>query len=292
MNKNTIARHLNILKTILAILMVTFLSISLFSACKSADATSKEEKSKKSKSQKVSEEEEEEDSETVSKKESEESNSSESKESEPKKKSEEKKDKSETEKKVDPELIWADLMKGNKRFMAGKHTTINYNTSRLSLTKGQKPEVIILGCADSRVPPEFVFDKNLGELFVIRVAGSIADAAGLGSIEYAVEHLHSKMIVVLGHESCGAVAAAVSGEKMPTKNLRAITESIAPAFEGSKTCLIGSPSNASCVELNTQHSSKDLLLKSSIIKEAVEKGEVTIISAVYDFDTGEVVRLK
>lgn len=291
MNKNTIARHLNILKTILAILMVTFLSISLFSACKSADATSKEEKSKKSKSQKVSEEEEE-DSETVSKKESEESNSSESKESEPKKKSEEKKDKSETEKKVDPELIWADLMKGNKRFMAGKHTTINYNTSRLSLTKGQKPEVIILGCADSRVPPEFVFDKNLGELFVIRVAGSIADAAGLGSIEYAVEHLHSKMIVVLGHESCGAVAAAVSGEKMPTKNLRAITESIAPAFEGSKTCLIGSPSNASCVELNTQHSSKDLLLKSSIIKEAVEKGEVTIISAVYDFDTGEVVRLK
>lgn len=292
MNKNTIARRLNILKTILAILMVTFLSISLFSACKSADATSKEEKSKKSKSQKVSEEEEEEDSETVSKKESEESNSSESKESEPKKKSEEKKDKSETEKKVDPELIWADLMKGNKRFMAGKHTTINYNTSRLSLTKGQKPEVIILGCADSRVPPEFVFDKNLGELFVIRVAGSIADAAGLGSIEYAVEHLHSKMIVVLGHESCGAVAAAVSGEKMPTKNLRAITESIAPAFEGSKTCLIGSPSNASCVELNTQHSSKDLLLKSSIIKEAVEKGEVTIISAVYDFDTGEVVRLK
>lgn len=291
MNKNTIARRLNILKTILAILMVTFLSISLFSACKSADATSKEEKSKKSKSQKVSEEEEE-DSETVSKKESEESNSSESKESEPKKKSEEKKDKSETEKKVDPELIWADLMKGNKRFMAGKHTTINYNTSRLSLTKGQKPEVIILGCADSRVPPEFVFDKNLGELFVIRVAGSIADAAGLGSIEYAVEHLHSKMIVVLGHESCGAVAAAVSGEKMPTKNLRAITESIAPAFEGSKTCLIGSPSNASCVELNTQHSSKDLLLKSSIIKEAVEKGEVTIISAVYDFDTGEVVRLK
>ncbi len=176
--------------------------------------------------------------------------------------------------------------------MAGKHTTVNYSATRVALAKGQKPQVIVLGCADSRVPPEFLFDKNLGELFVVRDAGNIADEVSLGSIEYAVEHLHAKMIVVLGHESCGAVAAAVSGEKMPTRNLTAITESIAPAFEGSKTCVIGEQPNISCVELNAQHSAENLLLKSSVIKKAVEEGEISIVSAVYHFDTGEIVRLK
>ncbi len=290
--KNKNIKLLKFLNKIFAMLLIAFLSVSLFTACGSADATSKKDKSKKSKAKNEAEEEEEPEAETVAKKESEESNSSKEKESNSQKTSEAKKEKSEPENKVNTELLWADLMKGNKRFMSGKHTNINYSASRAALAKGQKPQVIVLGCADSRVPPEFVFDKNLGELFVIRDAGNIADPVGLGSIEYAIEHLHAKMIVVLGHESCGAVAATVSGEKMPTRNLQAITESIAPSFEGSKTCLIGGESNLSCVELNAEHSAKDLLLKSSVIKEAVEKGEVSVISAVYHFDTGEVVRLK
>ena len=270
-------------KSSFALALIALLIISLFSACGSADA-SKKEKSKKSKA-KV-EEVEEEETESTEKKESKESNSKEPAEKDADRK------KAATEPKVSPEVIWEDLIKGNKRFMAGKHTNVNYTTSRVSLSKGQKPQVIILGCADSRVPPEFLFDKNLGELFVVRDAGNIADEVSLGSIEYAIEHLHAKMIVVLGHESCGAVAAAVSGEKMPSRNLSAITDSIAPSFDDSKTCTIGKEPNISCVELNARHSAKDLLLKSAIIKKAVEEETVSIVSAVYHFDSGEVVRLK
>jgi carbonic anhydrase len=187
--------------------------------------------------------------------------------------------------------IWGRLAQGNKRFMAGKHTSVNYAAARKSLVKGQQPEVIVLGCADSRVPPEFVFDKNLGEIFVVRDAGNIPDKVSLGSIEYAVEHLHAKALLILGHESCGAVAAAVSGEKMPSSNLTAIVDSISPAFEGSKTCLIGEPSNLSCVELNVKQSSDDVIARSPILKKAVKEGALAVIRAVYKMETGEVVRL-
>jgi len=270
------------LKTIIVLMLTVFLSVSLFSACSTAESSSKKEKSKKSKKNLNDAEDE---SEEESTKEKSDSNTKESAD----KKTADKKEKTET---VNFGAIWDDLVKGNKRFMAGKHTTINYSASRASLSKGQKPQVIVLGCADSRVPPEFVFDKNLGELFVIREAGNIADEVSLGSIEYAVEHLHAKLIVVLGHESCGAVAAAVSGEKMPSKNLTEIVETITPAFDGSKSCIVGGLPNMSCVELNADHSAKDLLLKSPIIKKAVEEKEIEIISAFYHFDTGEVVRLK
>jgi carbonic anhydrase len=187
--------------------------------------------------------------------------------------------------------IWAKLSAGNKRFMAGKHTTVNYAAARKSLVKGQQPEVIILGCADSRVPPEFVFDRNLGELFVVRDAGNIPDKVSLGSIEYAVEHLHAKALLILGHESCGAVAAAVSGKEMPTSNLSAIVDSISPAFEGSKTCVIGKDVNMSCVELNVKQSSKDVISRSPILKKAVSDGHLAVIRAVYKMESGEVVRI-
>lgn len=187
--------------------------------------------------------------------------------------------------------IWSKLSAGNKRFMAGKHTTVNYANARKALVKEQHPEVIVLGCADSRVPPEFVFDRNLGELFVVRDAGNIPDKLTLGSIEYAVEHLHAKALLILGHESCGAVAAAVSGEKMPSANLSAIVDSISPAFEGSKTCIIGQPSNISCIELNVDQSSKDVVSRSPILKKAVSEGHLAIIRAVYKMESGEVVRL-
>ena len=190
-----------------------------------------------------------------------------------------------------PDVIWSNLVKGNKRFMAGRHTGVNYSAARQKLAKGQHPEVIVLGCADSRVPPEFVFDKNLGDLFVVRDAGNIGDKVSIGSIEYAVEHLNSKVLVILGHESCGAVAAAVSGQEMPSDNLRAIVETISPAFEGSTTCIIGKESNLSCIELNVRQSASDILLKSPILKKAVDEKELMIVHAVYKMETGEVVRL-
>src|SRR5438105_3680928 len=108
------------------------------------------------------------------------------------------------------------LKDGNARFAADKPNKRDVGADkRKELAKGQHPFAIVLTCADSRVAPELLFDAGLGELFVLRVAGNIADPAVVGSIEYAVEHLHTPLIVVLGHESCGAVAAALDGAKLP-----------------------------------------------------------------------------
>ena len=285
-----------------ALLLIFSLALSLLTACGGkADAEAKKEKTKKSKSKKEKSKEAEQDEETNAKTDSEAENEQAAEEKKAENKSETKKNKKDekeqqagktSNKSDEGEAVWTDLMKGNKRFVAGKHTPANYSKSRLDLVKGQQPLAIVLGCSDSRVPPELVFDKNLGELFVVRDAGNIVDELSLGSIEYAVEHLHAKLLIVLGHESCGAVAAAVSGEKMPTKNLRAIVETITPAFESSSECTIGGKMNIECVKLNAAQTSKDVLLKSPIIKEAVEKGELKIVSAVYHLDSGEIVRLE
>ncbi len=279
-------------------LFVLVFGLSFTVSCSKAEGTTKKEKSKKTKSEPEKETAETEDEKKTADSEHEEPETEETK-------SEDKK----TDKKKDPhgekadgkspvkdtktvaDEIWAKLSAGNKRFMAGKHTTINYASARKTLVKGQQPEVIVLGCADSRVPPEFVFDRNLGELFVVRDAGNIPDKVTLGSIEYAVEHLHAKALLILGHESCGAVAAAVSGKEMPTANLSAIVDSISPAFEGSKTCVIGKDVNLSCVELNVKQSSKDVVSRSPILKKAVSDGHLTVIRAVYKMESGEVVRI-
>ena len=306
--------------TVIFVLLAWMLGISFTASCSKADATTKKEKPKKV------EEEPEADTETAKadetdeeKADSETTNESDSEDAKADEKKTEKKTESKSEPKSEPlkagekkkpgkdekatgkspvkdskmvgDEIWAKLSQGNKRFMAGKHTTVNYADARKTLVKGQQPEVIVLGCADSRVPPEFVFDRNLGELFVVRDAGNIPDKVSLGSIEYAVEHLKAKALLILGHESCGAVAAAVSGEKMPSGNLTAIVDSISPAFEDSKTCVIGEPSNLSCVELNVKQSSKDVISRSPILKKAVSEGRLAVIRAVYKLETGEVVRL-
>ena len=300
-------------------LIIVLVSISLLASCTKADATSKKDKTKQSKAkpepdpdetgnteEKTNTETEKTDPKTANTKTAADTvaNTAETKKTEPSKgpvkkgeKPPESKDVKNAAKTPAKDVnaagnaIWKELVKGNKRFMAGTHTGVNYSSARNSLVKSQSPDVVVLGCSDSRVPPEFVFDKNLGELFVVRDAGNIADKVSLGSIEYAVEHLHSKVLVVLGHESCGAVAATVSGEKLPSANLTAIIDSISPAFAGSKTCVIGGESNLSCVELNVRQSSKDILAKSAILKKAVDDGRLTIIRAVYKMATGEVIRL-
>ena len=293
------------------VLIALLFGISFVASCSKADATTKKEKIKKTKEEPQPETETTESDETKkdSDHETEEPESESTKaDADDKKPSDSKASKSAAKKtdshdekvtgkspkkdqKAVADEVWSKLSQGNKRFMAGKHTTVNYAAARKTLVKGQQPEVIVLGCADSRVPPEFIFDKNLGEIFVVRDAGNIPDKVSLGSIEYAVEHLHVKALLILGHESCGAVAAAVSGEKMPTSNLTAIVDSISPAFEGSKTCIIGQPSNLSCVELNVKQSSDDVISRSPILKKADKDGELSVIRAVYKLETGEVVRL-
>lgn len=189
------------------------------------------------------------------------------------------------------DAVWAKLMAGNARFVAGKPETRALVPLRRKLESGQSPNVIILSCSDSRVPPELIFDQSLGDIFVVRTAGNVADPVALGSIEYAVDHIHSPLLVVLGHQKCGAVSAACSLEKMPSPNLEAIVEKIWPAVNQAKTYTKGDDLLESAIKENVRQSAKDVLANSEIIRNAVKAGKLKVIEAEYRFDTGEVVRL-
>jgi len=186
--------------------------------------------------------------------------------------------------------IWASLMAGNKRFVAGRPQSHDFVSLRHKLASGQQPHVIVLSCSASRVPPELVFDQTLGELFVIRTAGNVADPIGLGSIEYAVDHVHASVLLVLGHQKCGAVIAACSGEKMPSRNLAAIVDKIEPAVTQAKTYAKPDDLVESAIKENVHRSAQDLVANSEIVREAVKAGKLSVIEAVYQFDSGEVVR--
>ncbi len=192
---------------------------------------------------------------------------------------------------VTAEEIWGDLMVGNKRFVSGKANIRETVHLRHTLAIAQHPKVVVLTCSDSRLSPELLFDKNLGDLFVIRSAGNIADPVGLGSIEYAVEHLGSTVLVVLGHEKCGAVTAACSGDKMPSANLQAIVDKIDPAVAIAKVYSKADGLVGAAVEENVHQSARDVLGNSEILRHAMKEGKLTIIEAVYKLDSGEVVRL-
>lgn len=189
------------------------------------------------------------------------------------------------------EALWADLMDGNRRFVEGRPFPREYLTTRSRLASGQQPPVMVLGCADSRLSPELIFDKNLGELFVVRTAGNIADGIALGSLEYAAEHLNSRLLVVLGHEKCGAVAAAASGATMPSSNLQMIVERITPAISGSVAYhqhkAIGLPE----VVANARFSAEYVLRNSPVLTHLVREGKVQVVAAVYELASGEVTRL-
>jgi carbonic anhydrase len=189
------------------------------------------------------------------------------------------------------ETIWADLMAGNKRYVGGKAEARDVVRVRQSLAKDQHPKVVVLGCSDSRVPPEALFDQTLGDLFVVRSAGNIAGAIGLGSIEYAVEHLGSTVLVVLGHTSCGAVKAACAGGKVPSPNLQAVVDKIEPAVVRAKSHAQGDDLVEAAVVENVHQSARDVLANSAVLKHEFDAGKLTIIEAVYSLDTGEVTRL-
>ena len=190
-----------------------------------------------------------------------------------------------------PEELWGDLMEGNKRFASGKTATRDVVGARARTANSQVPYVTVLCCSDSRLSPELIFDQNIGDLFVVRTAGNIADPIALGSMEYAVEHLHSRMLVVLGHERCGAVAATLSGEPMPTDNLAALVAKIKPGIERLKGLVQGDTLMSLAVEANVHHSASNVVEMSPIVRHEVASGKLTVVKAVYKLGTGEVIRL-
>jgi len=189
------------------------------------------------------------------------------------------------------EKIWADLLEGNQRFQAGKPSSLELVERRAELADAQQPQVIVLACSDSRVSPCLIFDKNLGDLFVIRTAGNVADAVALGSIEFAAEYLQSQVLVILGHENCGAVAAAASGAKIPSANLESIVARVRPAVESVKGRGEGDGLLRLAEQANVRYSARDVLRNSPLLQQKVESGALTVIKALYQLATGQVVLL-
>lgn len=176
------------------------------------------------------------------------------------------------------------LKDGNDRFVADKlDGRLQDSSRRDNLTGGQQPYAIILSCADSRVVPELAFDVGLGELFVVRVAGNIANTSSIASIEYAVAHIGSPVLVVLGHQSCGAVTAAIAGGDNGY-NLNHLLSHVQPALAA---CPEGASIN-DVVRKNAELTVEDLKSRSAIIKGAVENGKLQVLPAYYHLDSGRV----
>lgn len=180
--------------------------------------------------------------------------------------------------------ILAKLKKGNENFMKDKLSHENEGMARrVELVDGQSPYAIILSCADSRVVPELAFDAGLGELFVARVAGNVANTSTVASIEYSVFALKTKVIVVMGHESCGAVDAAMKGGDLG-HNLNMLLAHVTPALAAAKEgdCL------NDIVKINARLTAKELENRSDILSNAVKAGDLKIVPAYYNFASGRV----
>lgn len=174
----------------------------------------------------------------------------------------------------------AKLMEGNKRYLAGTAEGKNFSLKREELRSGQQPIATVVTCSDSRVVPEYIFDVTLGEIFTVISAGNVVDRIGLGSIEYAVGHLHTPLLVVMGHEKCGAIKAAYHDHR--ESNITAIVKKITPAIKKVKKGGDESEELEKAVAQNVKNMIRKIR-KSPVIKEAVDHGKLRIIGMKYHF---------
>ncbi|MBW8862316.1 MAG: carbonic anhydrase, partial [Acidobacteria bacterium] len=185
--------------------------------------------------------------------------------------------------------VLRELREGNEHHAAKRYQHPHQSAARQrELASGQHPHAIILTCADSRVAPEIILDQGLGDLFDVRVAGNVAGDAELASIEYAALHLHTPVLVVMGHQKCGAVmAAAESGEA--EGHLPFLIAMIRPAVEKAS----GQPGDLieNAVRINVENVVAQIRRSRPVLSEAVERGELTVVGAVYSLDTGKVAWL-
>jgi len=188
---------------------------------------------------------------------------------------------------VAPAEAVSKLKEGNGRYTSGNLEHPGQTTERRAeLAKDQHPFAVILSCSDSRVPPEIVFDQGLGDLFVVRVAGNVIDDHGLGSIEYAVDHLGTRLIVVLGHQSCGAVKAAketVAAKGKAPGHIQSLVTAIKPVVEAT-----AKDDLETTVKANVKHVVQALRSSTPILKAKVDSGNVQVIGGYYSLDTGAV----
>ena len=186
----------------------------------------------------------------------------------------------------------ARLKEGNRRFLSGELTGLATfgPKDREQLVIGQHPFAVILGCSDSRVPIELLFDQGFGDLFVIRIAGNVVARSQLGSVEYAIQELGVKLVVVMGHAHCGAVAAAIAASRdgitPNAEHLNYLVQKIMPSLmlngEDPETIL------DNCIQANSRRSAQSLASESIIIKNHIEQEDVRVLPAHFSIKTGEV----
>ena len=189
------------------------------------------------------------------------------------------------------------LQEGNMRFVKGLRSveTMMTHVKREELTEGQEPFAVILGCSDSRVPAEIVFDQGLGDLFVIRVAGNVVAPSQIGSVEFAVSQFKTRLVIVLGHSQCGAICATVEQLKRPnneqSQNIKAIVDRIRPSVEPFKATELWNDEEAlveQSVRANVR-ASVNQLKHGSMLLESLSDDDLLIVGAEYSLETGEVV---
>jgi carbonic anhydrase len=189
------------------------------------------------------------------------------------------------------------LIEGNRRFVSDVRSpgTLSSQTRRRESAAGQEPFAIILGCSDSRVPAEIVFDQGLGDLFVIRVAGNIVAPSQVGSVEFAAARFGTRLVVVLGHSRCGAILATLEELGRPSedqsKNLRSIVDRIRPSVEPLLATDLGHHPDAlvqSAVRANIQASASHLRHGSEVLEQLIQKDGLCVVGAEYSLETGVV----
>jgi carbonic anhydrase len=190
------------------------------------------------------------------------------------------------------EKAFTALKEGNARFAGSSPRPKDFGEKeREALAAGQYPFAAVLGCSDSRIPPELVFDQGVGDLFVVRVAGNIASAEAVGSIEYAVDHLRVPLIVVLGHEKCGAVTAAASGAEA-AGSVCSIVDALGPSLEEAKKCgATGDELVEACANENV-HAAAEALRRSPIVAAAIDAGTTGVVEGKYCLESGVVEWLR
>jgi carbonic anhydrase len=192
---------------------------------------------------------------------------------------------------VPPAVALKALQDGNQRFQKGTPQHPRAGAARVKETAfGQHPIAAVIGCSDSRVPPEILFDQGIGDVFVVRVAGNVCDAHEVGSAEYAIEHLGVSLVVVLGHSSCGAVTAAVTGGEVPG-NVRSLLDSIRPAVveaQHEHPDLKGKDLVTAVTETNVWNSARKIYELSPAIRHLAKEGRVKVVGGVYDLGSGSV----
>jgi carbonic anhydrase len=188
------------------------------------------------------------------------------------------------------------LQNGNRRFVADRKRDARVGaTRRTELTERQEPFAIVLGCSDSRVPAEIVFDQGLGDLFVIRVAGNIVAPSQIGSVEFAAEQFNTRLVVVLGHSGCGAVQATIEQLKRPlekqSRNLRAIVDRVRPSVEPLLATDLRDDAQAlvrEAVRANVRASASNLRHGSEILEQLIDRDGLLVVGAEYSLETGVV----